>query len=345
MTYSVISKFWRFAARFGPLVAIAGCTAGYEADSAFAPADRSIRWQKISAENEAIVPNLQEGSLALVGTQLVAIGGRQSSNPYVYNMASGQWRKGAEAPQELHHFQAVEWHGKVIVIGSFSGNYPAEDPVAQIFSYDPSADAWDVVGEVPPDRRRGATSAVVIGDVLYLAGGITGGHMTGHVTWLDQLDLVTGSWSQLSDAPRPRDHAALIEADGELVFIGGRLSKAPDETFRHTVGPVDIYDIATNSWRTLAAPLPTPRAGLAAKRLGRHLYIIGGESAGPDGTLYHRQVEILDLSNEQWSVGPDLICARHGMGSAVAGDTLYVAMGIADNRPNCGKLLLEKLEL
>src|SRR5260370_13768813 len=70
---------------------------------------------------------------------------------------------------------------------------------------------------------------------------------------------------------RGRDHMAVVAVAGKIHVIGGRLAGPAERTGQH-----DVYDPATNSW-TSAAPLPTPRSGVAAALYKGMILVLGGE--------------------------------------------------------------------
>ena len=148
-----------------------------------------------------------------------------------------------------------------------------------MYIYDPVQDNWTVGPEIPADRQRGACGVVVQEEKMYLVGGITDGHRSGHVAWLDEFDLKTEKWTKLPDAPRPRDHFQTAIIGDNLYVAGGRNTKAPDSSFLSTISDFDIYDFSTKSWSTSVQSIPTERAGGATVIVGKHLIIIGGESA------------------------------------------------------------------
>lgn len=158
-----------------------------------------------------------EAGFAAVGRHLVLLGGRGIAAVDVYSPRSNDWVSGAPLPRELHHFQPVAWEGKLLLPGAMTGQYPHESPVHRIPVFDPSPEADEPWGEgaaVPAGRRRGSCGAAIVGGMLYLVGGITDGHWNGSVAWLDALDLATGQWRQLPDAPRARDHFHAAAIDG-----------------------------------------------------------------------------------------------------------------------------------
>jgi large repetitive protein len=294
-----------------------------------APADLATgegRWELLPAGE---MPTLRhENGYVRAGDRFYLVGGRGMKPVEIYDPSTGRWSTGATPPVEMHHFQAVEYDGRIYVVGAMTGGWPAEPPLPDVHVYDPATDRWSTGPAIPEDRRRGAAGAVVHDGLIYVVAGITNGHTDGHVAWLDAFDPRTGEWRRLPDAPRPRDHFHAAVIDGRLYAAGGRLSSArPGEGFVHTIPEVDVYDLRTGAWSTLpaSANLPTPRAGSTTAVLDGHLVVIGGES----GTQQpgHAEVEALDPRTSAWTTLAPLVEGRHGTQVVVHQGRMYVAAG------------------
>ncbi len=286
-------------------------------------------WSELQTSNSP--EGRTEGSLVAVGNELILIGGRGTPRTDLLALDSMTWRHGSRPPIQLHHFQAVAFEGLVYVVGAFTGNYPREEGVDQIYLYDPVEDEWYNGRTIPETRRRGATGAALLNGKIYIAGGNVNGHGQGSVTtvpWLDVYDPLTNEWNVLPDAPRARDHGALVENGGKLYLVGGRIGGASN-FFGQSLPQVDVFDPATNSWSTLPAEdnLPTPRSGIGASALGNLVVVAGGESAQPDA---HDEVEAYDVSAGQWLTLPPLKEERHGVGMTAIGNVLYIGAGAGD---------------
>jgi len=270
-----------------------------------------------------------EAAFVTVGEKIYLLGGRRLQPVDILDPATGVWSNGATPPVEVHHFQPVVWENKIWLVGAMTGGYPRERALDHIPVYDPTTDTWSRGPSLPEHRRRGGAGAVIRNGKLYVVCGIINGHWDGHVAWLDELDLATGLWRELPDAPRARDHFQAAIVGDKLYAAGGRRSwAARKEVFNHVEPLVDHYDFATGTWTTLPSPagdLPAPRAGSMSVAVGRYLIIAGGESMA-QGTA-HADVHALDTVTGTWAAWPSFARGRHGSGVARHGDRLYVASG------------------
>ena len=292
-------------------------------------------WQTIQSTNQP--QQRHENAYVAVGDLFYLLGGRGDRPVQVYDPETQSWETRASPPFQMHHFQAVAYEGKIYIMGAFTGGYPNETPIPNIYIYDPTNDNWEVGPEIPADRRRGSAGAVVHNDQFYIVGGIRNGHNDGYVPWLDRFDPDTGIWTPLADAPRARDHFQAAVIDGRLYAAGGRrTSLATNELFKLTEAIVDVYDFASNTWSSLPSStnLPTQRAGTSTVAYRGNLVVLGGESerrlpedgnTGPPTA--HSEVEVYDPVSGMWASLPPMLEGRHGTQAIVYDDKIYIAAG------------------
>jgi Galactose oxidase, central domain len=270
-----------------------------------------------------------EAAFVKVNDRLFLLGGRRIQPVDIFDPATKSWSSGAAPPVETHHFQSVVVDNKVWLVGAMTGGFPNETPLDHIPVYDPATNTWSRGPAIPADRRRGSAGAVVVGSKLYMAGGITQGHQSGNVAWLDVLDIPTGQWTVLPDAPRARDHFQAAVVGAKIYLVGGRQTRgATGQVFDLVQTAADVYDIQTNTWSTLQgadSALPQPRAGTMSYALGRYVAVGGGESL--QQPTAHAEVHALNTTTGRWVTWPTFVRGRHGTGFARAGDQLYVASG------------------
>jgi len=281
-------------------------------------------WQTIT--NDPPCTARHEAALTALNGKLYLLGGRGVKPVEEYDPASNTWKKLSPTPIQLHHFQAVPVGDRIALVGAMTGGFPKEPPVLNVWWFEPARDEWTKGPAMPVGRERGGAGAVLFQDKIYLVGGNTNGHWNGFVTWVDALDLKTGEWQILPDAPHARDHFQASVVDGKIVAAGGRRTYTETkQTFNLTVPEVDVYDIAAGKWTTLEAKIPTPRAGCMATVRDGRVIIIGGESTAQGNA--HNEVQALSLVTGQWESLPSLNQGRHGTGAPFIGDDCYVAAG------------------
>lgn len=298
-------------------------------------------WQTVVSENTCTARH--ETTAVTIDGILYLIGGRGERPVEAYDPKTNRWTvKETKPPLQFHHFAAVPVGKKIAVFGALIGGFPKETPVPNLWWYDPAADAWEKGAEIPEDRRRGTAGSVLHGDKLYLVGGNTNGHFNGFVPWLDSLDLKTGEWTRLPDAPHARDHFQAGIVDGKIYAAGGRRTHAETKNiFNLTVPEVDVYDIATGKWSTLADPIPTPRAGTPTVVRDGRVIVIGGESGVGKGI--HGEVEALVAATGKWETLPPMGEPRHSGGADFIGNDLYYVAGNAGRGGGNEKSTIEKL--
>lgn len=315
MNLKHLGKGWRVLGA-GLLIGLVGVGVGLAAEG--------WEWKEVACEGRPHARH--EAGFVRCGEELYLLGGRRVQPVDVFDPKERRWRAASRPPLEIHHFQPVVWQGKIYLPGAMTGRFPGETGLDHIPIYDPETDEWTRGPEVPEGRRRGGAGAVVVGDTLYVVCGIVDGHRGGYVPWLDVVNLETGEWTVLPDAPRARDHFQAGELNGLIYAAGGRTtSQATGQTFELTVGPVDVYDPATRRWATLVEELPTRRAGTATVVHGGKVLVVGGES----GTqrVAHDEVEGYDPRAGRWVKLPPLQVGRHGTGVAVYDGRLWIASG------------------
>ncbi|MEM6802076.1 MAG: T9SS type A sorting domain-containing protein, partial [Bacteroidota bacterium] len=281
-------------------------------------------WQEEIAVSGAPNPR-HEAGFVKVGNKFYLLGGRGIKAVDIYDPISKSWTQGQAPPIEIHHFQPLEYQGKIYGIGAMTGPYPNETAIPNIIIYDPALDQWSTGPEIPANRRRGGAGLVLLDGIFYLVCGIINGHSSGHVNWMDSYNPETDSWQVLADAPRARDHFQASELDGKIYALGGRRSVSTQDVFGNTEKKVDVYDIASNQWTTLNLDLPTERAGTYNAVLGKEILVLGGESSFQNPA--YSEVEALDTRTGSWRNMATMIQGRHGTGAIWFQDTLFIASG------------------
>ena len=105
------------------------------------------------------------------------------------------------------------------------------------------------------------------------------------------------------------------EPDVRLYAVGG-VVRGADPT------SVDVYDPATNAWRSDVAPLPAPREHVAGAAFDGRVWLIAGRWAGDLAT-----VASYDPATDAWASAPNLPLPRGGLTAAVLDGRIHVTGG------------------
>ena len=267
-----------------------------------------------------------ENGYVKAGNKYYLIGGRGTGRSVqIYDPSTKVWTSGAQLPEEMHHFQAIELDGLIYVVGAWGGSYPNENNLNNIYIYNPVSDTWHTSSQIPGNRNRGSTGAIAYKGKIYIVAGNNGGHNTDAtaVRWFDEFDPATGTWTQLPDAPRGRDHFQVAIVNDKMYVAGGRDSSSPD-FFGASISQVDVYDFSSNAWSTLTNDIPTKRAGTIAATYNGEVLIIGGETKQ---TSAHNEVEALNPQNNTWRSLTPLNRGRHATQAIVDNGVIYIAAG------------------
>lgn len=284
-------------------------------------------WVYVESEKRPLKRS-ENGAVSL-NDKLYVVGGRGQKPVDRYDPVNNRWDTLQRPPLEMHHFQALNYKNEMYIAGAFTGPYPHEKPIENIYIFNPKS-GWRLGEPIPENRRRGAAGLVSYKDKLYLVCGIVDGHYDGNVSWFDEFDPKTKTWKQLPDAPRPRDHFQAVVVDNKLYVMGGRTSSAKTEqVFQLVVPEVDVYDFKTGTWSTLPPELnlPTLRAGCTAVVLDKSIVVMGGESPQ---VRAHSQCESFDTKLQRWTTLDSLNTGRHGTQAAIIKNKVYLVAGSAN---------------
>ena len=284
-------------------------------------------WSTVNASGNPTERH-ENGFVAYNG-KLYLLGGRSVKRVQIYDPATNTWTDGAYPPFQMHHFQAVVHNDLIYVIGAYTGTCcNNESGISHVWTYNPLTDNWEERDEIPSDRRRGSTGAVVYNNKIYIVGGLEGGHGAGSTSynWFDEYDPATGQWKILPNAPRKRDHFHAVLQGNKIYLTGGR--DTSDESILNLTQPaVDVYDLNTGSWSTLSTVLPTPRGGTTSILYRGEILVIGGESGNQ--SLAYNTTEALNPDTQGWRDLQPLNVGRHGTQATLLDNAIYIAAGAA----------------
>jgi hypothetical protein len=157
--------------------------------------------------------------------------------------------------------------------------------------YDPLADTWHAVDDLPASHGYATAIELSSGHVM-LAGGFAG-EQTAEV---ELLDVHSGTWSAVAPLSSARQDFTLdLLPDGRVLAVGGFTWDTES-----VLPAVELFDPALGTW-TPVADLPEARSGHVTFVTDDALQVVGG-----CGDTDMCSVLRLDLDSLTWSAGAEL---------------------------------------
>ena len=210
-----------------------------------------------------------------------------------------EWKDGGRLPQPIAYGAAVSTADGVVCMG---GN-DAEDTFSDVFllQWDSAAEEVNQVDYPSLPRPCAFGAAALVGDVIYLAGGQTGGSLETATTNFWSLDLSKKNrpdefvWKELDPWPGPSRALNLTVHQHNgfndcIYVISGRRQKTADATSIEFLKDVWEYTPATDTWRQRADAPRCVMAGTGISSGQSHIFVLGGA----DGSLFFKSDELKD---------------------------------------------------
>lgn len=250
--------------------------------------------------------------------------------------AQGKWTKLAAFPEPAEELLGVAAGGKMYV---FCGLAPGWKPIGMVYEYDPATDKWTKKKPMPLLSHHVAFTEYR--GKIYAFGGFAY-PVSGPAAWVPvdnawEYDPAADSWKALAPMPSRRGSPVAAAAGDRIYVIGGAaLPSGSKETAVHparphlSVGTVEEYDPATNTWRA-RTPMPTPRNHATAGAINGKIYVIGGRTGTAfisSGSSNIDVVEEYDPATDTWGAAKARMpSARSAMASGVYEGRIYVTGG------------------
>jgi N-acetylneuraminic acid mutarotase len=247
-----------------------------------------------------------------------------------------KWGKLAAFPEPAEELLGVAAGGKLYV---FCGLAPGWKPIGMVYEYDPGADKWTKKRNMPLLSHHVAFTEYkgkiyAFGGFKYPDSGPAGWEPVNNA-W--EYDPASDTWKALAPVPTKRGSPVAVTIGDRMYVIGGATTHVGSkETMVHpqrphrSVGTVEEYDPAMNTWRE-RSPMPTPRNHATAAAVNGKAYVIGGRVGAAfisAGSSNIDVVEEYDPRADAW--GPSrakMPSARSAMASGVYGNRIYVSGG------------------
>lgn len=314
---------------------VSACSAPAAAPAAPAPTWRSAR--SLPGPRFEAYAAVAEGKIFYLGGITGVMGdqksARESDRLDVYDPVNDTWSAGPSLPAggPKHHLAVAVIPGadgggieRIYLLGGFTGIIGGADVAGRFV---PNAQTWVLEGGLHGSWRRladqplarGSATAQSIAGTIYVAGG--GADEKGAFTDVLAYDPIADRWTKRASMATPREHVSSCALTGRMLVIGGW---AGDD--RITVSANESYEPAHDRWTSLP-PMPTSRGGMGAAAIGDVCHVVGGErwDRGLPGTF--AVAESFDVVRGTWRSDPPMPTARHGIGVASLGGSIYVVGG------------------
>jgi N-acetylneuraminic acid mutarotase len=236
---------------------------------------------------------------------------------FVLEQPGGTWKVAGKLPRPLGYGVSVSHGGGVVCVG---GN-DANGHYAGAFRLDWQRGRLGITDLPPLPRTVANACGVVVGDVLYVAGGLERPDAAAALDTVYRIDLTAPrqGWQALEPMPGGgRMLATAAAVDGALFVAGGvDLFPGPDgKPLRRYLRHVLRFD-PRGGWRHVAdLPYPLAAAPSPAPSDGSGFYVLGGD----DGTQlttppnehrgFRRDIVRYDARNDRWARAGELPAAR-----------------------------------
>jgi N-acetylneuraminic acid mutarotase len=256
-----------------------------------------------------VAATVVSGRIAVVGGFLAD--GSTSARVDAYAPATRGWSRLPDVPAGVNHTFAGGWRGKLVVAGGYGAT---GERLRSAWILERSR--WRALPRLPYGVAAGG--AAVVGDRLYLVGGVAGPRdRSVLVRRALVLDLAHPTRWRFAPGPSPREHLAVAVSAGTVFAIGGR-SAGIDTNSRL----VQAWRPGQTAWRT-RAPVPAARGGTGAAGVAGTIVSVGGEQ--PSGTI--ASAFAYSVARNTWRRVDDLPTPRHGLGVAALAGRVYVIGG------------------
>jgi N-acetylneuraminic acid mutarotase len=238
----------------------------------------------------------------------------QANIPVCTAVGAYGWSAVAALPQRAYGPGVTADANFVYAAGGYAFGPGALD---QFVRYSPAANTWTPLMPLPAPAY--VTSAVYANGKVYVFGGQDASNTVVNNTRI--YNIASNTWSAGAPMPDVRQQMGAGYYNGKIYLVGGYSGTNVDVA--HTMNQTWVYNIASNSWSTLA-PLPSALGGPASQVVGSHLYIIGGRD--PNNIALNTVYDYSILANT-WTTRSPMLSATNVAGSALYHGKIWVMGG------------------
>jgi N-acetylneuraminic acid mutarotase len=270
-------------------------------------------------DRQSMLENRADPTAAVWNNKLYVFGGYYNGSRSVrgetfeYDPILNAWTQKASMPTPRWGSIAIQFDGKIYVMGGECANSSRRGGNSANEIYDPATNRWETKSAVPSDlANQGLMGVSYRGEIQLF-------YKNHHYTY----NPSTNTYSRKADLPTPRTWATCAIVDGKIYVIGGY-------SYRYPIGATNVceaYDPSTDTWTT-RSPMPTRLYGAARENpvIDGKIYVTHGRDSGFHGTVY-----VYDPSTDRWENRSSSLHPRDGVACGVIFDKLYIVGGRADD--------------
>ncbi|XP_062139209.1 kelch-like protein 26 [Drosophila sulfurigaster albostrigata] len=164
--------------------------------------------------------------------------------------------------------------------------------MSNVERYDIVSNTWTYMPSLQENRSQHA--GVVVGDKLYISGGI---HLANILSSMWCFDTKSERWLELAPMPTPCCDHVLVAIDNRIYACGGW-----HETLRESrvlVEHIYAYDIKTNTW-SVETKIPAPKFYSGVTSMRRTIFFVGGLDSTESIDRASSETMAYDLDTGDW---------------------------------------------
>jgi N-acetylneuraminic acid mutarotase len=206
------------------------------------------------------------------------------------------WSTRADGPIGRAEALRAVVDGKLYVFAGFSGD---DGPVVRSDVYDPAANSWTQIADMP--RRLTHAGVAVVGHDVYFAGGYIGigraytQQFGTKEVWRYNVD--DDSYTRMPDLPADRAGGGLVAVGRELHYFGGNNAARQDVADHYVLS----LDDTGAGWSARAAMSGGGRSHMGYVELGGKIYAIGGQIGNDEALTTKSLVQVYDAATDTWT--------------------------------------------
>ncbi len=232
-------------------------------------------------------------------------------------------------------FGTINHQGNVYVVGGHQGaehTYPPESFTGRMTAYNLATKTWKDLAE-RPHKAHGYQLAAE-GKYLYAFGGFAYEGST-NPKWkslgnVERYNIETNKWEEIGPMPRRRSSNVVIKLGSKVYLFGGWDATPMSDGDKNGTfhDEVDIFDLKSHKWTTLAVKLPKKRRAFSGFEREGKIYLVGGISEGGDHFTLSDDFTQFDPTTNTFKEFPKLPYGNFAPATSSIGDQAFMFGGM-----------------